>query len=76
MNKISLLDPLCISIGWNEIFSSKILGFKMVQKRSGQGAPNDHEYDRRGSLNSESVWKQENNKILWSAKPLPTGGTE
>ena len=27
MNKISFPDPLCISIGWNEIFSSKILVF-------------------------------------------------
>ena len=35
------------------------------QNRYQQGAPNDLEY-----------LKQENNKILWSAKPLPTGGTE
>ena len=31
---------------------------------------------RKRSLNTESVWKQENNQILCEPKPLPTGGTE
>ena len=53
------------------------------QKRDSRGAPTDIGYGKcpetgklQNPLITESVWKQENDKILWSQNRSVHGGTE